>query len=413
MNLLSDIVTYVRRIIKSPSNAQITDSLIIDYINRFYVWDVDPRIQLFDLKTTYNFQTSPGVDRYNMPLYETIEQPTGTPGQTVGLYPVYQGFTNNCVIAGTQASFYTQRSDFYSFWNNFIQPTQTVGVGDGTAGPYTLTIPFGSSQASTANASASNILRGHIDITGIIAAANQTGSYKDPLVNSTLTVSSAAPYNGNSVVPITSVEPGVYFTSVDSTGANVIVCDSGQFLTNNVNYGLLMTQGPAPYGCIPLAGGYSTTSNTINYLTGQATVTFPAPIPAGQNINVQCYYYTPGMPRSVLFYNNTLTFRSVPFTQYLVQLEGYLSPSAFLNSSAAIPFGYMSEYLARGAARKILSDTGDVEQFMFYEPLFKEQEALVWKRSQRQFTATRTQTIFSAGNFAGIGFGNTGGYGTS
>lgn len=76
-------------------------------------------------------------------------------------------------------------------------------------------------------------------------------------------------------------------------------------------------------------------------------------------------------------------------------MDAYLSPAAFLNSSSAIQFAYMSEYIARGAARKILSDTGDIEQFQFYEPLFKEQELLVWKRSQRQFTATRTGTIFS------------------
>jgi hypothetical protein len=70
----------------------------------------------------------------------------------------------------------------------------------------------------------------------------------------------------------------------------------------------------------------------------------------------------------------------------------------------------MSEYIARGAARKILSDTGDIEQFQFYEPLFREQEMLVWKRSQRQFTATRTPTIFSefssqspSNNFSGGG----------
>src|SRR6185295_17806789 len=71
MNLLKDIITYVRRIIKSPSNAVITDSLIIDYINRFWLMDVDARIQVFDLKTKYQFLTTPGVDKYNMPLYDT------------------------------------------------------------------------------------------------------------------------------------------------------------------------------------------------------------------------------------------------------------------------------------------------------------------------------------------------------
>lgn len=44
MNYLNNVITYVRRIIKSPSNAQITDALIIDYINRFWMMDVDARL---------------------------------------------------------------------------------------------------------------------------------------------------------------------------------------------------------------------------------------------------------------------------------------------------------------------------------------------------------------------------------
>ena len=87
----------------------------------------------------------------------------------------------------------------------------------------------------------------------------------------------------------------------------------------------------------------------------------------------------------------------MPDSQYLVELDGFLTPAAFLNSADAVPFGYLSEYIARGAARKILTDTGDVEQFQFYEPMFREQELLVWKRSQRQWTATRTESIYSQG----------------
>ena len=81
-----------------------------------------------------------------------------------------------------------------------------------------------------------------------------------------------------------------------------------------------------------------------------------------------------------------------------------------MSTENAIQFAYMSEYIARGAARKILSDTGDIEQFQFYEPLFEEQELLVWKRSQRQWTSTRTQTIYSQGiNQGQSGFNNLGG----
>ena len=113
-------------------------------------------------------------------------------------------------------------------------------------------------------------------------------------------------------------------------------------------------------------------------MTGSVTVTFPVPIAAGTDIQAQCYFFEQGLPRSVLFYNNTITIRPPGNIPYLVELESYLTPAAFLSSASAIPFAYMAEYIARGAARKILSDTGDVEQFMFYEPLFKEQETLVW-----------------------------------
>ena len=169
-----------------------------------------------------------------------------------------------------------------------------------------------------------------------------------------------------------------------------------------------MAPGTAPYGYSPLNGGYATFLNTINYVTGVANITFtdpvtgnPIDIPQGQEISAQAYWFNPGIPRAILFYNNVLTLRGSTDTQYLVELEGYLSPAAFLTSGQAIQFAYMSEYIARGAARKILSDTGDTEQFNFYEPLFREQEMLVWKRSQRQFTSTRTPTIYSQGNNQG------------
>jgi hypothetical protein len=162
-----------------------------------------------------------------------------------------------------------------------------------------------------------------------------------------------------------------------------------------------MNPGKAPLGNSSLPGGYSTSSNTVNYFSGEINVQFPVTIPTGNNINCQVFYFQSGWPRGILFYNNVLTLRSPPAISYLVELDAYLTPAAFLNSAAAIPFGYMSEYLARGAARKILSDTGDWEQFQAYEPLFREQEALVWKRSQRQFTATRTQTLYSEGKNLG------------
>lgn len=459
MFILSDIITYVRRILKTLSNDSITDSLLIDYINRFWINDVDARIQLFDLKKKYSFVTTPGVDRYNMPLYSfQIESPNDLP-QQIRSYPVYQGFLDPCYINGVQVRLETQKNVFY---NNFpiIQNFQAVKVADG-GNNYSIQIPL-LPQTPPPNPPFNVILRGHVDISGIIS----TGSIQDPPIGTT--------FNPN--IPVTSVQPAVYITTLGPDGSNVVVTDSGQFFSFNQNLGLLMNPGPAPFGNTAATNGYlndftitaislgttttitvnnsldsgqkvfisgilgtielngneytilsstptsitinvdstsftpyisgglvSTFQNFVNYLTGEINVTFPEDIPVGNNINVQCYFYASGLPRSILFYDNILTLRTVPALQYVVELDAYLSPAAYLNSSDSIQFGYMSEYIARGAARKILSDTGDIEQLQFYEPFFREQEMLVWKRSQRQWTATRTNTIYNLGTGSGYG----------
>jgi len=368
--------------------------------------DVDARLQLFDLKTKYQFQTTPGVDKYNMPLYSVQIEPGN---QNIGLYPMYQGFLPSCYINGIQVSFQTQRNQFYNIWPNIVQNIGPLGIGNGGAGPYSLQIPIIGPPAPP-NPPWNALTRGHIDITGIIAL----GTNVDPPV-----VTSAVAQTSIPTVPPTSVDYAIIISSIGADGGNIVVTDSGQFLEGAVNYGLLMQNGNSPLpGAavgpnIPLPGGYSTTSNTINYLTGQINVEFPVAIPAGNNIFAQCYYYQTGLPRAILFYNNTLILRTVPDQQYTVELDAYLSPTAFLNTAQAIPFGYMAEYISRGAARKILSDTGDVEQFNFYEPLFKEQELLVWKRSQRIWTSSRTESIYSQGFGQGAGFNNNYGGGVS
>ena len=351
--------------------------------------DVDARLQLFDFKTKYQFQTQPGVDQYNMPLYSFQTSPTGS-NQQIAMYPVYQGFVGPAYIGGVQVHLETQKDKFFGAWPKIVQQSFVIEQGDGTDGGvngYNLQIPFIGPQINPPNPPFNAILRGHVDITGIIS----TGVNVDPPIATTIS-------NFIPEIQTTSVDSAVFITSTDSAGNNVIVADSGEFLNTNVNLGLLMNPGKAPYGNTELTNGYDATHNVVNYLTGEINVRFPVAIPAGNNINVQCYFFQTGLPRSILFYNNTLTLRSPPATQYLVELDAYLSPAAFLISDSALPFAYMAEYLSLGAARKILSDTGDAEQLNFYEPRFQEQEKLVWKRSQRQWTATRTHTIYSMGH---------------
>lgn len=448
--MLTDVLIYIRRLIKSPSNTIITDSLLIDYVNRFWLMDVDARMQLFDLKTKYQFETTPGIDQYNMPLSSYQNDPNS--GSQIASFPLYQGFLQPARVNGINIPFYTQTNSFYNLWPNYIQQQVQVATGDGGS-TYSFNLPF------------FPVIPGHVDITGVIAST-PTSTPQDPILGTTLNIN----------VPQSSVYGGVFLFATGPNGQNILVQDSGQFLSNNTDgdlYGLLMEPGQSPGGGTALAGGYSTSfnitgvtqanpgvltitstfqvgqtitinnvagmtqlngniyivlavtattvtinvdttsftpyisggtatsiSNVVNYNTGQViNVSFPAAIPAGTPISAQCYFIQPGIPRAVLFFNNCLTLRPPPSTQFLVELEAYLTPAAFFESPYALPFGYMAEYIARGAARKILADTGDWEQFDRYESLFREQEMLVWKRSQRQFTATRTETIYSNSGF--------------
>jgi len=373
----------MRRIIKTPSNASVSDTLLIDYINRFVICDIDARMQLFDYKTKYTFITQPGVDKYNMPLYTSQSSPSGG-ASNIAMYPVYQGFFDPAYVDGVQAGFYTRKENFQGLYYNQVTRNNNVAVGDGTIGPYTFTVPNGTPVTAPLNPPFQGMLRGHVDITGIMA----TNVNNDPILVNTL----------DTDIPVTSVDSRVYITTFDANNNNMIVQDSGQFLSSDSNYGLLMEPGKAPYGNQPLSGGYSTTSNTINYLTGQCTVTFPNPVPAGVNINVQSIWISSGKPTAILFNNNTLTLRVPPASQYQVELQAYLTPAAYLSTGQAQPFGYMCEYISLGAARKYLTDTRNEAQFNFYEPIFREQELLVWKRSDRINSSTRRQTIYSSGN---------------
>jgi len=360
--------------------------------------DVDARIQLFDLKTTYQFQTIPGITSYNMPLYN-IQNETGDP--QISYYPVYQGFMMPVFVNGINVPFYTDQQAYWNLWPNYVQFLNPATVGDGTAGPYTI------------NLAQAPAIPGYLDMTGIVYTGNTP--VVDPLFTTTVPNNTGAP-----IIPFTSIYPAVHFTATDQSGNNMSVQDTGIFLSGNTSsqlYGLLVTQNTNIEGYdvaypfnYQIYGTYSTTANTVNYTTGVATVTFPSAVPSGNPINAECLFFQPGVPRGVLFYNNCITIRPPPDISYNVQLTAYLTPAAFFSTGQSIQFGYMCEYIARGAARKILADTGDTEQFMFYEPLFKEQETLVWKRSQRQFTATRTGTIFSdlqgQSNFNQIGASN-------
>lgn len=333
MNLLSDVITYVRRLIKSSSDEEITDATIIDYINRFYTYDVPARIQQFELKTVYSFDCTANIDRYNLP-YDTNNNLQ------------FQGLLTPVYVDGVEISFMINRQSFYRAFPRDLQ-NAIVDEGDG------ISVSYNFFSTNNNNSQGAPLGRAHLDVLG-------------------------------------NLDPGVYVTAFDVANNQMVVTDDGTFDPTNQNIGNLVVSS--------YISGVGTAAGTVNYITGEFNVTFPAAPQADGDIRAQYFSYQAGTPRMCLFYDNVISLRPVPDKAYLIEFDAYLTPASFLSTapqSQQLKFGYMSEYLARGAARKILSDTGDIEQFAFYEPLFKEQEMLVLRRTDRQNSVQRTPTIFT------------------
>jgi hypothetical protein len=338
--LVTEVILYVRRILKQPNPQDISDATIGDYLNRFYVYDVPARIQLFDLKTQFNLELTPNVDQYNAPI-------TYLPGGAV--IPTYNSYLTPAYIDGYQIVMQQSHDQWMKLFPNKVF-NQFQQNGTGVAGPYTFTI------------AQPPIVQGHRD-----------QNLQPP---------------GNTINPGGLQEglliSNVYVTAIDVNGHLNVAQDDPQSATS----GNLIQYDPLNPANAPSIVG------TVNYITGAVTVTFLYNIPTTSQINYQCIPYAAGRPQAVLFYDNTFTFRPIPDKPYVFAIDAYYNPAAFLNTTNAVVYRWMTEYLARGTARKILQDYGDVEQLQLYEPMFREQENFVLRRTTRQNSNVRVATIY-------------------
>jgi len=118
---LGDIITKVRRLTGSGSSLQLTDAMIIDYINSFYLYDFPAAFRSLKLKDIYTFNTIQGVDTYPFDYnhWSTVQAPVYCMKRNIQL------FTNKW-------SFFNQSYN-WQFQDNFTQ-------ADGTVGPYAGTL---------------------------------------------------------------------------------------------------------------------------------------------------------------------------------------------------------------------------------------------------------------------------------
>lgn len=337
---LQAIRNKVRRITGRPSATSITDSQINEYINTFYIFDFPEHLRLQNLRVNWQFLTQANKPVYDFPkdLFLTV------------MPPIF--------IAGYQSYMTQSRENFFRINPelNFLQ--QSVATGNGTTGPYTIQLANG------------NILRGF--------KQNPPGAY-----TSYSDFCSPTPVNpGDPDFPFYSrnLVWNVMLSGTDGSGNSVSVVDDG--------LGNLWSPDQKIYSdSVPLG--------KINYITGAIVTNFSTPIDTGNAINAQYVPYVASRPMSACFYQDQISIYPIPDQAYTVSFECYKYPTALLQDGDSPQLAEWWQALAYGAADKIFTDNGDMDNAAKYRPLLDEQLRLIQRRTLVQQTSERTASIYS------------------
>lgn len=130
---LTAIQTKVRRLTRSPSEAQLPTATLNEYINTFVLYDFPEHLRLFNLRTTLTFWCEPFIDTYT----------TNTTDPTDPLYNFinkYISVHDPVYIAGYKTFYSQSRDQFFNIYP-FVNSIQQVASGDGFSTTFSGTLP--------------------------------------------------------------------------------------------------------------------------------------------------------------------------------------------------------------------------------------------------------------------------------
>lgn len=335
---LAAIKKKVRRLTASASVSSLSEDDLEKAINVFYSQDFPYAIKIDQMRSVYTFYTQPYIDRY--PLDVNYNQGVRS--------PIY--------VDGIQGNFFKDRQQFYNMWPRW--PTKFNPIdGDGVTVSFTFTIdavPF---------------LRNQVTLGGVDANGNSISVSDDGSGNLLLqvpnSVTTVPPYNIFNVSPI----PGMHNQNNGNPGLNY--------------------QGTQTNGFVNAIG-------TVNYLTGAFNVEFPVAPASGTQMTLWVSQYQTGKPYSVLFWNNYFEIRPIPRLIHKIEVETFLTPVQFLESSDNPILTQWWQYIAYGSAMEILRERQDLEGVTNLGEGFKRQESLVLERQSVEEIGQKNTTIFSS-----------------
>lgn len=409
----------IRRLTASASESSLKSADIQQYVNTYYSQDFPYSVKIDQMRSVYTFYTEPYRDRY--PLDVNFNQ----------------GIRDPVYVDGIRGALFKDRQQFYNLWPRFptkfqqgaTTTTTLTGTITGIAQP---TIP--TSITSVAHGLASNAV---ITIDNVVGMVQLNGN------TYTITVVDANTFTLNG---IDNTAYGAYVSGGDWTSTSILFDFTipGPFLSNEVTIGgtdflgypisiaddgegNLQLKEPNPVVSNPLQntnpaipGMYNkntqnpglinpTNIGTVDYVSGAMFFTLQFPLETGTLLDIRVSQYQPGRPYNLMFWNNEFTIRPVPKTAHKVEVETYLTPVQFLQSTDVPILNQWWQLIAIGAAIKVLEDRQDMEGIDNLLVLFNRQSALVLERQAIEEIFVPNYTIFNstlpaAGGVNGIGY---------
>lgn len=268
-----------------------------------------------------------------------------------------QGVRAPFYVDGIQGSFYKDRDQFYKVWTRFPTISQPI-TGDGVTQSFSFTIgsiPFLRKEVTL----------GGVDVSGSPIRVSDDGS-------GNLYVQTPNPVV--SVPAYTSTSPGMYNLNTSNPGQNL-----------------------------------HTYVGTVNYVTGAFSINFAlaglTPI-SGQQMTLFVAQYQTSRPYSLLFWNNEFIIRPVPQLVHKCEIEVYMTPVQFLNTTDVPILNQWWQLISIMASKKILQRRQDMEGVSYMDSLYKEQMGLVLERQGIEEIGQANVTIYNGatqvGNYAGF-----------
>ena len=413
----------IRRLTASSSVSILPDALLDEYLNNALLNDFPYAIKLDQMRSVYTFYTEPYRDRY--PLDVNFNQGVRSP-----LY-----------VDGIPGGFFKLRDQFYNIWPRWpTQFQQGASTVTGEVSNVTLvgTDPVVISDANhgliTGNAITFNSdFVGTIELNGtdwVVTKIDDNNFSLDGSDSSLFT-----PYvSGGSWFAVTNrtfifTLPGPFLSKevtiggVDSSGFPITINDDGngllQFMTTNpvvsVPAQTLNPAVPGMYNKNTRNPGLINPVNigSVNYVTGVFNFTLPEnnTLADGTLLTVRVAQYQPGKPYALLFWNNEFTIRPVPKKIHKVEIETYLTPVQFYDSTDLPILTQWAQYLSYIAAMEILRDRNDFEGVEGLREGFKRQEELVLECQGVEEIFQPTIQLFNSTQGYSVYGGYPGGYG--